>query len=243
MLIVDDIQFFAGKESTQEEFFHTFNALVEQRKQLVFSADRRPGEIEHLDERIKSRLSWGLIVDVHPADYELRLGILHQKADDLIARQYPEVSIEANVLEFLAHRISANVRVLEGCLNRLMAFASLVGRTITLDMAMECLADTLKEVDRKVTVEEIVRKVADHYNLKIAEIVGPRRTKTLARARQVAMYLAKKLTQRSLPDIGRRFGGRDHTTVIHAVRRIDELKATDSQIAEDVEILRRILEA
>jgi chromosomal replication initiator protein len=242
MLMVDDVQFISGKESTQEEFFHTFNALIDQQKQIVISADRAPGEIDGLEERIKSRLQWGLVVDLHPTDYELRLGILQSKAE-LQREQHPGVVIGSGVMEFLAHRISSNVRVLEGALNRLFAYASLVGREITLDMTQECLADILRASERKVTIDEIIRKVADHYNLRMSDLLSARRARQVARPRQVAMYLAKSLTSRSLPDIGRRFGGRDHTTVIHAVRKIEELKATDSQIAEDVELLRRMLEA
>jgi chromosomal replication initiator protein len=242
VLMVDDVQFIAGKESTQEEFFHTFNALVEQNRQIIISADRAPGEINGLEERIKSRLQWGLLVDLHPTDYELRLGILQQKVAAQSAL-YPELEIAPGVLEFLAHRISTNVRVLEGALTRLFAFASLVGCEITLDLAQDCLADILRASDRKVTIEEIIRKVAEHYNLRMSDLLSTRRTRTIARPRQVAMYLSKKLTSKSLPEIGRRFGGRDHTTVIHAVRKIEDLRAHDSQIAEDVELLRRMLEA
>ncbi len=151
--------------------------------------------------------------------------------------------MDAGVLEFLAHRISSNVRVLEGALTRLFAFASLVGREINLDMTQECLADILRASERKVTVEEIMRQVADHYNLRMSDLLSPRRARSVARPRQVAMFLSKMLTSKSLPDIGRRFGGRDHTTVIHAVKKVEELKMTDSQIAEDVELLRRMLEA
>ena len=242
MLMVDDVQFISGKDSTQEEFFHTFNALIDQQKQIVISADRAPGEIDGLEERIRSRLQWGLVVDLHPTDYELRLGILQAKAEAQL-EQNPGVSIGAGVMEFLAHRISSNVRVLEGALNRLFAYASLVGREINLDMTQECLADILRASERKVTIDEIIRKVADHYNLRMSDLLSARRARQVARPRQVAMYLAKTLTSRSLPDIGRRFGGRDHTTVIHAVRKIEELRVTDSQIAEDVELLRRMLEA
>lgn len=242
MLMVDDVQFISGKDSTQEEFFHTFNALVEQQKQIVISADRAPGEIDGLEERIKSRLQWGLVVDLHPTDYELRLGILQSKAE---AHQEanPGVRIGPGVMEFLAHRISSNVRVLEGALNRLFAYASLIGSEIDLDMTQECLVDILRISERKVTIDEIIRKVADHYNLRMSDLLSARRARQVARPRQVAMYLAKTLTSRSLPDIGRRFGGRDHTTVIHAVRKIEELRLSDSQIAEDVELLRRMLEA
>jgi chromosomal replication initiator protein len=242
MLMVDDVQFIAGKDSTQDEFFHTFNALIDQHKQIVISADRAPGEIDGLEDRIKSRLHWGLVVDLHPTDYELRLGILQAKAE-LQFQQHPTVMIGAGVMEFLAHRISSNVRVLEGALTRLFAFASLVGRQIDLDMTQECLADILRASERKVTIDEIIRKVADHYNLRMSDLLSARRARQVARPRQVAMFLAKTLTSKSLPDIGRRFGGRDHTTVIHAVRKIEDLKKTDSQIAEDVELLRRMLEA
>ncbi len=242
VLMVDDVQFIAGKNSTQDEFFHTFNALVDQGKQIVISADRAPGEIEGLEERIRSRLQWGLVVDLHPTDYELRLGILQSKAETQL-KTMPEVQMDAGVLEFLAHRISSNVRVLEGALTRLFAFASLVGREINLDMTQECLADILRASERKVTVEEIMRQVADHYNLRMSDLLSPRRARSVARPRQVAMFLSKMLTSKSLPDIGRRFGGRDHTTVIHAVKKVEELKMTDSQIAEDVELLRRMLEA
>ena len=242
VLMVDDVQFIAGKDSTQEEFFHTFNALIDEGKQIVISGDRAPGEIDGLEERIKSRLQWGLVVDIHPTDYELRLGILQSKAEVALAKD-PGIVLEPKVLEFLAHRISSNVRVLEGALTRLFAFATLVGREITLDMAQECLADLLRASDRKVTIEEIMRKVAEHYNLRMSDMTSARRARAVARPRQIAMYLAKTLTSKSLPEIGRRFGGRDHTTVMHAVKRVESLSETDSQIAEDVELLRRMLEA
>ncbi len=241
VLMVDDVQFIAGKDSTQEEFFHTFNALVDGQKQIIISGDRSPGEIKHLEDRIKSRLQCGLVVDLHPTDYELRLGILQSKVEQHRAL-YPDLRLEPGVLEFLALRISTNVRVLEGALTRLFAFASLVGRTIDMDLAQDCLADILRASERKVTVEEIQRKVSEHYNIRLSDLIGPKRVRSLARPRQVAMYLAKKLTARSLPEIGRSFGGRDHTTVMHGVKRIEELRAADSQIAEDLDILRRALE-
>jgi len=206
------------------------------------SADRAPGEIKGLEDRIKSRLQSGLVVDLHPTDYELRLGILQQKTEQQKIL-HPEVTLVHGVIEFLAHRISTNVRVLEGALMRLFAFASLVGKEINLDLTQECLADILREADRKVTIEEIQRKVSEHFNIRLSDLIGPRRVRTLARPRQMAMYLSKQLTARSLPEIGRRFGGRDHTTVMHGVRKIEELKGTDSQIAEDLELLRRALEA
>lgn len=242
VLMVDDVQFIAGKDSTQEEFFHTFNALVDQHKQIVISADRAPGEIKDLEDRIKSRLQCGLVVDLHPTDYELRLGILQTKAE-LYRAQYPGLQIEPGILEFLALRISTNVRVLEGALTRLFAFASLVGREISMDLTQDCLADVLRASERKVTVEEIQRRVADHYNIRLSDMIGPKRLRSYARPRQVAMYLCKQMTSRSLPEIGRRFGGRDHTTVMHGVKRIEELKSSDGQIAEDIELLRRSLEA
>jgi chromosomal replication initiator protein len=242
VLMVDDVQFIAGKDSTQDEFFHTFNALVDQGKQIIISGDRAPGEIEGMEERIKSRLQCGLVVDLHPTDYELRLGILQQKVD-LYSEQYRGLTVAPGVLEFLAHRISTNVRVLEGALVRLFAMASLVGREITLDMTQDCLADVLRVSDRKVTVEEIQRRVSEHYNIRLSELIGPTRVRTVARPRQIAMYLCKTLTSRSLPEIGRRFGKRDHTTILHGVKRIEELRARDSQLAEDLELLRRALEA
>ncbi len=241
VLMVDDVQFIAGKDSTQEEFFHTFNALVDQNKQIVISADRAPGEIKDLEERIRSRLQCGLVVDLHPTDYELRLGILQQKVD-YYRSQYRGLVLADGVLEFLAHRITTNVRVLEGALTRLFAFASLVGREITLDLATDCLADILRSSDRKLTIEEIQRKVAEHYNIRLSDMIGPKRMRTIARPRQVAMYLAKQLTPRSLPEIGRRFGGRDHTTIMHGVRKIEELMAIDSQLADDLQLLRRLLQ-
>jgi chromosomal replication initiator protein len=242
VLMVDDVQFIAGKDSTQEEFFHTFNALVDQNKQIIISADRAPGEIKDLEDRIRSRLQCGLVVDLHPTDYELRLGILQSKVDQY-REQYPELQLADGVLEFLAHRISTNVRVLEGALPRLFAFASLVGREITMELTQDCLSDVLRASERKISVEEIQRRVAEHYNIRLSDMIGPKRVRTLARPRQIAMYLCKQLTSRSLPEIGRRFGGRDHTTVMHGVKRIEELRSQDGQIAEDLELLRRTLEA
>ena len=241
VLMVDDVQFIAGKDSTQEEFFHTFNALVDQNKQIIISADRAPGEIKLLEDRIASRLQCGLVVDLHPTTYELRLGILQSKVE-LYQSSYPGIEVRQEVVEFLAHRISNNVRVLEGALTRLFAFASLVGREITVELTQDCLSDILRASDRKVTVEEIQRKVSDHYNIRLSDMLGPKRLRSFARPRQVAMYLCKQLTSRSLPEIGRRFGGRDHTTVMHGVRRIEDLRNQDSQIFDDLDLLRRSLE-
>lgn len=242
VLMVDDVQFLAGKDSTQEEFFHTFNALVDARKQIIISADRAPGEIKELEDRIRSRLQCGLVVDLHPTDYELRLGVLQAKVQ-MQQEQYPNLAIASGVLEFLAHRITSNVRILEGALTRLFAFASLVGREITLELTQDCLSDILKASDRKVTVEEIQRKVSEHYNIRLSDMIGPKRVRSFARPRQIAMYLAKQMTSRSLPEIGRRFGGRDHTTVMHGVKRVEELMTLDSQISDDIDLLRRALEA
>ena len=242
VLMIDDVQFIAGKDATQEEFFHTFNALVDQNKQIIVSSDRAPTEIDGIEDRIVSRLQSGLVVDLHPTNYELRLGILQQKVE-LFSEQFPNLEIQDGVLEFLAHRISTNVRVLEGALMRLFAFGSLVGREITMELTQDCLADVIRASDRKITVEEIQRKVSDHYNIRLSDLIGPKRVRTFARPRQVAMYLSKQMTTRSLPEIGRRFGGRDHTTVMHGVRKIEELMQHDSQIADDLEMLRRALEA
>ncbi len=241
VLMVDDVQFIAGKDSTQEEFFHTFNALVDQHKQIIISADRAPTDIKELENRIVSRLQCGLVVDLHPTDYELRLGILQSKVEAQ-RRIYPTLEVQDGVLEFLAHRITSNVRVLEGALTRLFAFGSLVGREINMELTQDCLADVLRDSERKISVEEIQRKVSEHYNIRLSDMIGPKRLRSYARPRQVAMYLCKQMTSRSLPEIGRRFGGRDHTTVMHGVRRIEELKVSDGQIAEDIELLRRALE-
>ena len=242
VLMIDDIQFLEGKASTQEEFFHTFNALADQNKMMIISADRAPGEIRDLSERIRSRLQCGLVVDLHPTDYELRLSILHAKRS-LYNNMYSNVDIAPGVLEFLAHRISSNVRVLEGALNRLYALASLVGRTVTVEMAQDQLSDILRASDRKLTIEEIQRKVSEHYDIRLSDMLGPKRTRSFARPRQVAMWLCKQLTSRSLPEIGRKFGKRDHTTIMHGVRKIDELRQSDRQIADDLELLRRALES
>jgi chromosomal replication initiator protein len=237
VLLVDDVQFISGKDATQEEFFHTFTALVDQNKQIVLSADKSPADLEGLEDRVRSRLGWGLVADIHPTTYELRLGILKIKAEKLGAAVPPKV------LEFLAHKIVANVRELEGALNRIVAHATLVGCAISLEGAQEVLHDILRASDRRVTIEEIQKKVAEHFAIRLADMHSPRRARAVARPRQVAMYLAKQLTSRSLPEIGRKFGGRDHTTVMHAVRKIEELRGSDTAFSEDIELLRRMLEA
>lgn len=236
VLMIDDVQFIAGKDSTQEEFFHTFNALVDQGRQIVLSADKSPSNLEGIEERLKSRLNCGLVADIHATTYELRLGILQSKADQL------GVQVQRNVLEFLAHKITSNVRELEGALNRIVAHAQLIGREINLEATQEVLHDLLRANDRRVTIEEIQKRVAEHFNIRTSDMHSARRARSVARPRQVAMYLAKQLTSRSLPEIGRKFGGRDHTTVMHAVRKVDELRERDASFAEDVDLLRRMLE-
>ena len=242
VLMVDDVQFIAGKTSTQEEFFHTFNALVEEGKQIIISGDRAPVDMEELDARIASRLQCGLVVDLHPTDYELRLGVLQHKAEQAMARN-PQIKLAEGVLEFMALRISTNIRVVEGALTRLFAFADLVRREITVDMVQDCLADILRSTDRKVTLDQIIKTCCEYYKIRQADITGSSRARAVARPRQMAMYLSKALTSRSYPEIARKLGGRDHTTVLYGVRKIVELMAVDSQIAEDAEILRRMLEA
>lgn len=236
VLMIDDVQFISGKDSTQEEFFHTFNALVDQGRQIVISADKSPSDLEGMEERLKSRLNCGLVADIHATTYELRLGILQTKAERMNA------DVPGKVLEFLAHKITSNVRELEGALNRVAAHASLVGRDITLESAQDVLHDLIRAHDRRVTIEEIQKKVAAHFNIRTSDMHSARRARSVARPRQVAMYLAKQLTSRSLPEIGRKFGGRDHTTVMHAVKKVDELREHDPSFAEDVELLRRMLE-
>ena len=217
--------------------FHTFNALIDQNKQLIISADKSPQDLEGIEERMRSRLGWGLVADIHPLSYELRLGILQAKEEKLSAR------ISPNILEFLAHKITSNVRELEGALNRLAAFSSLVGREINLDMVQDLLKDLLRSSQKKVNIEEIQKKVSQHFNIKMSDMSSSRRSRTVARPRQVAMYLSKNLTSRSLPEIGRRFGNRDHTTVIHAVRKVEELRSKDLSFDEDVQLLIRMLES
>ncbi len=236
VLMIDDVQFINGKESTQEEFFHTFNDLVDNNRQVVISADKSPSDLEGMEERLRSRLGWGLVADIHATTYELRVGILQSKAEQL------GVEIPAKVMEFLAHKITTSVRELEGALNRVVAHADLVGREMTLEACQDVLHDLLRAHDRRVTIEEIQKRVAEHFNIRLADMHSARRSRAVARPRQVAMYLAKQLTSRSLPEIGRKFGGRDHTTVMHAVRKIDELRGGDPGFDEDVELLRRMLE-
>ncbi|MBV9248997.1 MAG: chromosomal replication initiator protein DnaA [Acetobacteraceae bacterium] len=237
VLMVDDLQFLIGKDNTQEEFFHTFNALIDAGKQIVISADKSPTDLEGLELRLRTRLGCGMVADLHATTYELRISILEAKA------QRAGVPVPVKVMEFLAHKITSNVRELEGALNRLIAHANLFGRPVTLEATHEVLHDILKAHDRRLTIDEIQRKVAEHYNIRLTDMSSARRARAVARPRQVAMYLAKQLTSRSLPEIGRKFGNRDHTTVMHAVARVGELMGLDAAFAEDVELLRRMLES
>ncbi len=238
LLMIDDVQFIAGKESTQEEFLHTVDELLCAGKKLVISADRGPHALEGVEGRILSRLSQGLVTDIKPADFALRRAIIGAKAAELEA-----VQVSGDVLDLLASRIATNIRELEGALNRLVAYAALGNHTITTEYAEEVLADMFRAGRRRITIDEIQKRVSDHYRIRAAEMVSARRAREIARPRQVAMYLAKQLTPRSLPEIGRRFGGRDHTTVIHAVRQIEKLRALDTEIDADVRTLIRELES
>jgi chromosomal replication initiator protein len=238
VLMIDDVQFIAGKNSTQEEFFHTFNALVDQNKQIIVSSDRSPADLEGIEERLRSRLGWGIVGEIHQTTYELRLGILQAKSDDL-----NNCSVPKNVIEFLAHKITSNIRELEGALKRLVAHSQLVGRPISLESAQDVLHDLLRVNNRRVTIEEIQKKVADYFNIRLSDMSSPRRARAVARPRQIAMFLSKQLTSKSLPEIGRTFGGRDHTTVMHAVNRIDELSIEDSSLSDDIELLKRTLDS
>lgn len=238
LLMIDDVQFIAGKESTQEEFLHTVDELMANGKRLAISADRPPHALDGVEGRILSRLTQGLVVDIQPADFALRRAILASKAACL-----ESVTVPMEVIDLLAARIVTNIRELEGALNRLVAYAGLGEGAITIDFAETVLADMFRASRRRITIDEIQRKVSEHFRIRHAEMVSARRAREVARPRQIAMYLAKQLTPRSLPEIGRRFGGRDHTTVIHAVRQIERLRAADSELDNDVRTLMRVLES
>ncbi len=240
VLMIDDIQFICGKDSTQEEFFHTFNALVDNNHQVIISADKSPTDLEDMEDRLKSRLGWGLVADIHPTTYELRLGILQSKLDVSLAKN-PELKIPIKVLEFIAHRVTSNVRELEGALNRVIASAVFLRKEVTVDSVRDVLADLVRASDRVLTIEEVQKKVANHYNIKFSDMYSTKRTKDIAVPRQIAMYLCKQLTSMSLPDIGKGFGGRDHTTVLHAVRKIANSIKKDKVIHDEVELLTKIL--
>ncbi|MDN5248059.1 MAG: chromosomal replication initiator protein DnaA [Wolbachia endosymbiont of Tyrophagus putrescentiae] len=234
VLMVDDVQFISGKDSTQEEFFHTFNALIDQNKQLVISADRSPSDLDGVEERIRSRLGWGLVADINETTFELRLGILQSKIEQM------NIHIPQDVLEFLARNIKSNIRELEGALNK-VAHTTSLGRSLTVESASETLVDLLRSNYKSITIEEIQKKVADFFNIRVADMHSNRRLRSLARPRQVAMYFAKKFTQKSLPDIGRSFGGRDHATVIHAVKQVSNFIQSDPKFAEEIGLLTKTL--
>ena len=236
VLMIDDVQFIIGKDNTQEEFFHTFNTLIDKKRQIIISADKSPADLDGLEDRLKSRLGWGLVADIHPLPYELRLGILQAKAEQ------KSLQLKQEVMEFLANKITNNVREMEGALNRLAVHASIQDSEISVDLVKDVLKDLLRTNSRKITIDEIQKKVVEHYNIKLSDMHSPRRSRSVARPRQVAMYLAKSITTRSLPEIGRKFGGRDHTTVIHAIKTIEEIMVNDPNLAEDIELLTRILQ-
>jgi chromosomal replication initiator protein len=234
-LLIDDIQFFARKERSQEEFFHTFNALLEGGQQVILTSDRYPKEIEGLEERLKSRFGWGLTVAVEPPELETRVAILMKKADQA------KVDLPHDAAFFIAQRIRSNVRELEGALKRVIAHSHFMGREITIELIRESLKDLLALQDKLVSVDNIQRTVAEYYKIKISDLLSKRRSRSVARPRQVAMALSKELTNHSLPEIGDVFGGRDHTTVLHACRKINELKESDADIREDYKNLLRTL--
>lgn len=234
-LLIDDIQFFAGKERSQEEFFHTFNALLEGHQQIILTCDRYPKEVTGLEERLKSRFGWGLTVAIEPAELETRVAILMSKASQMSTELTPEVAF------FIAKRIRSNIRELEGALRRVAANAKFTGHSITLDFAKEALKDLLALQDKLVTIENIQKTVADYYKIRVADLLSERRSRSVARPRQLAMALSKELTNHSLPEIGDAFGGRDHTTVLHACRKIHELRKQENRMREDYVNLLRTL--
>ncbi|GAB4162754.1 MAG: chromosomal replication initiator protein DnaA [Rickettsiaceae bacterium] len=237
VLMIDDIQFICGKESTQEEFFHTFNAIIDNNKQMVISCDRSPTDLDNVEDRIKSRLGWGLVADVHSTTYELRVGILESKLEKM------DVKVSKNVIDFLASKITSNVRELEGALNKVIAHSTLVGREITVENTQDILRDLLRSNERTVTIEDIQKKVANRYNIKISDMSSARRLRSIARPRQIAMYLSKTMTSRSFADIGAKFGKKDHTTVMHAIKKIEEIMKTDVDFREEITLLTRILQS
>jgi len=235
VLMIDDVQFISGKEHTQDEFFHTFNALVDRGCQIVLSADKSPNDLEGMEERLKSRLGWGLVTDIQPTTYELRLGILQSRAE-ITGINFPK-----EVLEFIAQKIKSNVRELEGALNRIIAHTTLVGKEITLESTIDVLADILRANNKLITIEDIQKKVSEHFSIKMSDMFSSRRSKSVVIPRQVAMYLSKELTNLSYPEIGRNFGGKDHTTIIHASKKIDKLLNESNSISEDIRLLKSIL--
>ena len=241
VLILDDIQFMIGKSSTQEEFFHTFNSLLDLNRKVIISCDRAPSDLDGFDERIKSRFSGGLVADILPASFDLRYEILKKKSEELLARSKSNLCLEDDILIFLAKTIVTNVRELEGALNKVFTFSNILGKKIDVDLTKSVLKDLLRSNNRRITIDEIQNKVSNYYNIKIEDIISSRRIRSFARPRQVAMYLSKKLTTRSLPEIGRKFGGRDHTTVIHAIKKIEQLKSENTKFDEDINLITQII--
>ena len=236
VLMIDDVQFLANKTKTQDEFFYTFTSLIESGKQIILSADKSPTDLDGIENRLKSRLNSGLVADIMPTDFDLRLGILRKKSEQM------GIVLPENVAEFLAQKISSSIRELEGSLKRIAAHSQLLsGHEITLDMTQDVLKDMLRSIDRKTTIDEIQKKVAEYFSISVKEMQSSRRARNVARPRQIAMYLAKQLTARSLPEIGRKFD-RDHTTVMHAVRKVEELIVEDTSMAESIEHLRHALD-
>lgn len=235
-LLIDDVQFFAGKERSQEEFFHTFNALFESKQQIILTSDRFPKEVNGLEERLRSRFGWGLTVAIEPPDLETRVAIIKSKAAQLFGVDFPN-----EVAFFVGNRVRSNIRELEGALRRIVANAEFTGRPVTLEFAKEALRDMLAAQDKQVTIENIQKTVAEYYKIRTSELLSSTRSRTIARPRQIAMSLAKELTNHSLPEIGSAFGGRDHTTVLYATRKINELKDSDHRVEEDYGNLFRTL--
>ena len=233
--MIDDIQFFAGKERSQEEFFHTFNALLESQQQVILTCDRYPKEVDGLEERLKSRFGWGLTQAIEPPELETRVAIMQRKAEET------QVNLPGEVAFFIAKRIRSNIRELEGALRRVIANAQFTGRPITLDFAKEALRDLLALQDKLVTIDNIQKTVAEYFKIRVSDLLSVRRSRSITRPRQLAMALSKELTNQSLPEIGEAFGGRDHTTVLHACRKIKELRERDAKIDEDYVNLLRIL--
>ncbi len=234
-LLIDDIQFFAKKDRSQEEFFHTFNALLEGNQQIILTSDRYPKEIDGVEDRLKSRFGWGLTVVIEPPELETRVAILMRKAHE------NKIDLPNEVAFFIAKRLRSNVRELEGALNRVIANANFTGRPITIDFVRDALRDLLALQDKLVTIDNIIKTVADYYKIKVSDILSKRRTRSVARPRQIAMALSKELTNQSLPEIGNAFGGKDHTTVLHAVRKVTELRAENHDVKEDYKNLIRTL--
>jgi chromosomal replication initiator protein len=233
--LIDDIQFFAGKEKSQEEFFHTFNVLLESNSQIIITSDKFPKEIRGLEERLRSRFGWGLTVCIDPPEMETCVAIL------MVKSELEDFDLPEDVAFFIAKRIRSNVRELEGALRKIIASSRFTGREVTIDLAKECLRDLLSLQSRQTTLENIQKVTAEYFSIRVSDLHSKRRSRSITRPRQLAMYIAKELTKNSLPEIGESFGGRDHTTVIHACKKIAELKADDLKMVEDYNNIKRLL--